>query len=171
MNTVIKAKQCYKDVEFLSVQCRPFYLPREITCVVIINLYIPPDADSSTAAAIISEHVNVMQTLKPNADVIILGDFNMCVLRNHLPKFYQMVSCSTRQENILDLFYCNMKNSYVSKKLPPIGNSDHNMIQMIPVYKQQLKTVRPVIKQIQSCNQETVEELRACLQWTNWEVF
>ena len=33
----------------MSVVCRPFYLPRELTVVIITTVYIPPDANISIA--------------------------------------------------------------------------------------------------------------------------
>ena len=38
--------QCFPDVEFLILFCRPYYLPREFTSVFVTPVYIPPDADS-----------------------------------------------------------------------------------------------------------------------------
>ena len=122
LNTIIKESNCYVDVEMLSLQCRPFYLPREITCVAIINVYIPPDADSNVAATIIGDHVNNILTHKPDAAVIIMGDFNKCSLNQTLPKFSQLVTCNTQSGNKLDLFYCNIKHSYKCYKLSPIGS-------------------------------------------------
>lgn len=39
------------DIEALSVMCRPFYLPRELTAVIATAVYIPPDANVSSALA------------------------------------------------------------------------------------------------------------------------
>ena len=40
---------CSPDIEAMSVVCRPFYLPRELTVVIITAVYIPPDANISIA--------------------------------------------------------------------------------------------------------------------------
>ena len=153
------------------MQCRPFYLPREITCVALINVYIPPDADVNFAANIIVDHTNKLLTDKPDAAVIIFGDFNKCNLDKTLPKFSQYVTFNTRKESKLDLFYCNFKFAYKCQKLQPIGNSDHNMIRMIPVYKQKAKVTKPVTKSVKCWNNDNIEKLKACYECTNWEVF
>ena len=159
------------NIELLSLQCRPFYLPREISCVVLINVYIPPDADTNEAASIITDHVNKIQNQKPDAAISIMGDFNKCTLSQHLPKFLQFVTCTTRKESVLDLFYCNMKHSYKCQKLPPIGDSDHNMLCMLSTYRPKLKSIKPVTKTVKSWTRENIESLKACFEWTNWEVF
>lgn len=51
VNSRIIHTHCSLDLEALSVVCRPFYLPRELTAVIITAVYIPPDANTSTALA------------------------------------------------------------------------------------------------------------------------
>ncbi len=47
---------------------------------------------------------------------------------------------------------------------PPILNSDHNVVHMIPVYKTKLKRGKPEKKVIRLWSNETREELRACFE-------
>ena len=89
----------------------------------------------------------------------------------NLPKFSQFVTCSTRLEKNLDLFYCNIKQSYKCQKLPAIGKSDHNMLHMLPSYKQKLKSVKAITKDVKVWDSKNIENLKACFDWTNWEVF
>ncbi len=42
---------CSPHLEHLSIICRPFYLPREFSSIVITTVYIPPQADTSLAWA------------------------------------------------------------------------------------------------------------------------
>lgn len=42
-------KFCSKDVEFLTVKCRPFYLPCELTTVFITAVYVPRSASFPSA--------------------------------------------------------------------------------------------------------------------------
>ncbi len=42
---------CSPHLEHLSIICRPFYLPREFSSIVITSVYIPPQADTSLAWA------------------------------------------------------------------------------------------------------------------------
>lgn len=41
-NTAIVSVHCSELVEVLAVRCRPFYIPREFTAVIIMAVYIPP---------------------------------------------------------------------------------------------------------------------------------
>ncbi len=40
-NAAVLSKHCSSLVEFMVVKCRPFYLPREFTAIVIVAVYIP----------------------------------------------------------------------------------------------------------------------------------
>ena len=49
----------------------------------------------------------------PDAIKIITGDSNHCDLETTLPNRYeQYVTCATRRDNIIDLFYRNVQNAY-----------------------------------------------------------
>lgn len=52
-NANIVDRRCSPDLEFLTVKCKLFYLPREITAV-----YIPPDADAKTAQSHLLHAIN-----------------------------------------------------------------------------------------------------------------
>ncbi|XP_014195774.1 uncharacterized protein LOC106633669 [Haplochromis burtoni] len=41
---------CSPDLEYLMIKCRPFWLPREFTAVIIAAVYIPPKADTKTTS-------------------------------------------------------------------------------------------------------------------------
>ena len=40
---------CSPDLEFLTIKCRPYYLPRELSSVIVTVVYIPPQVDTKTA--------------------------------------------------------------------------------------------------------------------------
>ena len=40
---------CSPDLEFLTIKCRPHYLPREFSSIIITAVYIPPQADTLMA--------------------------------------------------------------------------------------------------------------------------
>ncbi len=46
--TVLK-KMCCSDLETLFINCKPFYSPREICSFILVSVYIPPQADVSSA--------------------------------------------------------------------------------------------------------------------------
>jgi hypothetical protein len=172
-NVTVKEKMCTKDVELLSVSIRPFYLPREFSNVFVTALYIPPDAHVQNATDHVQEVVVNLMNNKPDALHIILGDANHAVdaISNKLPNYTQYVSCATRNETLLDPFYCNVKNSYRSVELPPLMNSDHKMIHMQPIYKSKLKQVKPKTIMKTSLNSDSEEALNACFESTDWDLF
>lgn len=105
-------KHCSPDLESFSIKCRPFFMPRELTVVIITAVYIPPDANVSTALSLLSNSINKQQESHPDGVHIIAGDFNQANLKSILPKFYQHVKRPTRGVNTLDHVYTNIKHAY-----------------------------------------------------------
>ncbi len=48
-NAAVLSKHCSSLVEFMVVKCRPFYLLREFTAIVIVAVYIPLCANAKDA--------------------------------------------------------------------------------------------------------------------------
>ena len=145
-NICVKNELCTPDIEVLSLSLRPYYLPREFTNIFLTLVYIPPDANKENAINILQQTTNRLSNNKPDALHIIMGDVNHCLkdINTTLNGFNQCVTCCTRKNSLLDPFYCNIKQeSYKCKKLPPLHNSDHNMIYMMPKYKSKLKQSKP----------------------------
>ncbi|XP_035990113.1 uncharacterized protein LOC118561957 [Fundulus heteroclitus] len=116
----VKQQICCSDVELLAVSLRPYYLPREFGHVIVLCVYIPPCADAAAAAACerINAAVNNLQTQYPRALLLITGDFNHASLHSTLPTLIQYVTCKTRDNKTLDLFYANVKYAYTSAPSP-----------------------------------------------------
>ncbi|XP_070776873.1 MAX dimerization protein MGA a [Enoplosus armatus] len=102
----IKEQLCSKDIELLAVSMRPYYLRREFT----IAAYIPPSADA--ACDILHSVTGRLQTQHPHALLLISEDFNHASPSSTLPTFTQYVTCRTRDNKMLDLFYANTKEAY-----------------------------------------------------------
>ena len=49
----------------LTVECKPFDSPRELTSLVLVGAYIPPDANAATAISELSEQVSDVRKLSP----------------------------------------------------------------------------------------------------------
>ena len=82
------------------------------------------------------------------------------------------VNCPTRHAACLDLCYGNISEAYRAKSLPGSGCSDHNMIQLIPVYQQAKIWREPVRKiQLQVWSSQAIETLQGCYTCTDWNVF
>lgn len=91
-NSMIIDKHCSPDLEYVSVRCRPFYLPRELTVVIVTSVYIPPDANVITALSLLLNTINKQQRAHLDGVHIIAGDLNKAHRKTVLPKFYQHVS-------------------------------------------------------------------------------
>lgn len=48
-NVSIMTRFCSPDLEHISIVCRLFYLPQDITSVITVAVYIPPQAETKTA--------------------------------------------------------------------------------------------------------------------------
>ena len=118
-NFVVRDKICNPDLELLCVTLRPYYLPREFTNIFVCVVYIPPSGNAGRAANAITDCVHRHLQAKPDAPMFILGDFNHCSLNKSLPGFHQYVKCSTRNNNILDKCYGNIKDAYTARARPP----------------------------------------------------
>ncbi len=60
------SKHCSSLVEFMVVKCRPFYLPREFTAIVIVAVYIPPCANAKDALRELYSVISEQQTNNPD---------------------------------------------------------------------------------------------------------
>ena len=69
----------------------------------------------------------------------------------------------------LDKCLVNIKDSYKSSILPPLGESDHGMIHLIPKYRQLLKRQPPVKRTIRTWTIDAMDILQGCLYSTIWD--
>lgn len=125
---------CSPDLEYLTVRCRPVYLPHEFTVIMVTAVYIPLDANANIALGELHRAVSSQQISHPEAVHIIAGDFNHAELKSILPKFNQHVKCATRGVNTLDKVYSNIQEGYRARPLPHLGLSDHMSMLLIPAY-------------------------------------
>ena len=125
---------CSPDLEYLTIKCRPKYLPREFTVVMVTVVYIAPNANANSALSQLYNAISLQQNTHPEAVHLIAGDFNHAHLKVVLPKFHQHINCATRGGNTLDKAYSNIKHGYKTKQLPHLGTSDHMSLLLIPAY-------------------------------------
>ncbi|XP_032872293.1 NACHT, LRR and PYD domains-containing protein 12-like [Amblyraja radiata] len=133
------SKSCSENVEDLTVKLRPFYLPRELQCIIVSVVYIPPSAKEEAALRELHNMINEHENKYPDAAFIILGDFNHCNLKKNIPKLYQFVTFPTRGNKTLDHCYSNIKNAFTAEPIPHFGKSDHLAIRLKPTYTKRLK--------------------------------
>ncbi|XP_077985307.1 uncharacterized protein LOC144439947 [Glandiceps talaboti] len=169
-NYTIRETVSTKDLEILTVSFRPYYLPREFGQVTVILVYVP-GPDNTAAAERIAQSYNAAVNRSVDQPVFILGDFNMCDISSQLPNLQQYVTCSTRLNHTLDKCYGNISDAFSVRSAHPLGRSDHDVIHLLPKYRQKLKTSRPKTKVIKHWTSDSVEILQACFECTDWSMF
>ena len=100
-----KDRICSPDIELLAVGLHPYYLPREFSHAIAVAVYI------TSACDVIHATIAILQTAHPSALIIISGDFKHVSIKKTIPKFTQYVTCTTREEKILDQLYANVKDA------------------------------------------------------------
>ena len=166
----VRERVCVREFELLTVSLRPFYLPREFGQITVILIYVP-GPDFKTAAERITESFNEAVSRSVDQPVFILGDFNSCDLSPHLPTLQQYITCPTRLNRTIDLCYGNIESAYRPVCRPPLGRSDHNVVHLLPKYRQKVKTEGTQTKSCQLWTHDSIEELHGCFEATNWDVF
>lgn len=111
---------CCRDLKLLAVSLRPYYLPRDISHVITVCVYIPLSGNAATACENISVTAR-LQTQHPVALMIISGDFNQGTLDSILAVFNQVAECLTRNNRTIDLLYVNVRDAYRVTPPPPIS--------------------------------------------------
>uniref|UniRef100_A0A674MJD0 Reverse transcriptase domain-containing protein n=2 Tax=Takifugu rubripes TaxID=31033 RepID=A0A674MJD0_TAKRU len=132
---------------------------------------INADADVREAQRTLADCIQQVERTHPDALVIVLGDFNQSNLRYELPRYKQFIKCPTRAENTLDHCYTTVKDAYRAVPRAALGLSDHVMVHLIPTYRQKLKLTKPSLSTTKRWTSEAVEELRTCLDTTDWDMF
>ncbi len=170
-NISILSRSCSPHLEHLSIICRPFYLPREFTSIIVTAVYIPPQADTSLALSKLHDELSGYINKHPYAACIIAGDFNKANLRKVMPNFQQHISCPTRGQNTLDHCYTQFKNAYKARSLTAFGKSDHAAIFLTPEYKQRIVQKPPVEREVMRWSSHSEAMLQASLDDVNWDMF
>ncbi len=170
-NISILSCSCSPHLEHLSIICRPFYLPREFSSIVVTSVYIPPQADTSLALSNLHDVLSGYINKHPDAAFIIAGDFNKANLKKVMPNFHQHISCSTRGLNTLDHCYTLLKNAYKAHSLPAFGKSDHATIFLTTEYKQRIVQEPPVEREVTRWSSHSEVMLQASLDDVDWDMF
>ena len=167
INTTVHRRYQSKDLELLHLRCRPHYLPREINVINLFNVYIPPDADKTLASELIEDFVDDCLIKHPDSATIIVGDFSKAKLSSSLN---QHVTINTRENSQFDLGYTNLAGAYKSYKLPLLGISDHNAVQLIPTYQTKHKLTKKIKVTKHIIDDESIDKCKAVFDTTGWEV-
>ncbi len=73
-NISILTRSCSPHLEHLSIICCPFYLPREISSIVVTAVYIPPQEDTSLALSKLHDVLSGYINKHPDSASIIARD-------------------------------------------------------------------------------------------------
>ena len=108
------------------VRCRPFYLPREFSSVIITAVYIPLQANTTLAFNELCVAIDRQESTHLEAALLVGGGFNAGRLKTILPHFYQHVSCANRGIKSPEHFYSSHRNAYKALPRLPFGKSDYD---------------------------------------------
>lgn len=92
---------------------RPYYLPQEFTHV-SIAVYVPPSTSPDAALQMLLSSTSKVQTRQSQVLFIISGEATHLFSTAVLPTFLQYVTCPTRDNTILDMFYAHTKGAHFS---------------------------------------------------------
>ena len=139
--------------------------------VILVGVYIPPQANARTAINNLAASITVTENANQGSIVLALGDFTHTNLRKALPKYKQHVQCPTRDDKTLDHCYCTVPNAFYAVSRTPLGRSDRAMVYLIPTYMQKLKSDKPLKKTVKKWTQEAILYLQGCFDCTDWAMF
>ncbi len=163
---------CSPDLEFHTLLCRPFWLLREFTAIIITAVYIPPpQANTDQALKELYGNISEQETAHPDAAFIITGDFNKANFRTIAPKYFQHVTINTRGDRILDHCYTSFRDANKSLPRPPFGKSDHSSVLLLPAYRQKLKREAPALRTVQCWSDQSDAILQDCFDHVDWDMF
>ena len=170
-NITVKEQLYTEYLELLTVALRPYYLPREFNQLFITAVYIHLAADVKLASEGVGRVIHRLSSLSPDAPCFVLGDFNECRLNRFLPQSKQYVTCLTYKDKTVDLCYGNIPGAFTSRPLSGLGRSDHNIVHLVPTYRQKLKRSKPLTRSVKTWGKEDIESLNGCFLCTDWSVF
>ncbi len=130
----------------MTVKCRPIYLAREHTVVMLTAVYIAPDANASSTIGYLHDTISNQQSMYPEAVHIISGDFNHANLKAVLP------------------IYSNIKLGFRAKPLPHLGLSDHMSVHLIPAYSPLRKRAPTITKIVKTWSEGAFQQLQDCFE-------
>lgn len=169
-NAVVVSSYCSLDVEYLSIKCRPFYLPREFTTIIITAVYIPPSANNKEAMNVLYRSISDLQDSHLEGVFIVAGYFNQANMGTVLPHFHKYVDFA-RGLNRLDLGYTNIQKASKAVPRPHIGYSDHLSVMLIPAYRPMLIRKKKTFQQVRIWPEGAMSVLQDYFDHSDWDMF
>lgn len=135
---------CSLDLEFRMIKCRPHYLLREFSSVILTAVYIPPWADATWALTDLYRTFNKLEAAHPEVAFVVACDLMRTNLRTVLPKLHQEIKFHMHSDQTLDHCYSPFRDGHKTLPCPPFGKSNHSSILLLPTYwlKQEVPVTR-----------------------------
>ncbi len=134
--------------------CRPIWLPREFTAIIIMAVYIPPQANTDQALKELYGNISEQETAHPDAAFVVTGDCNKANFRTIAPKYFQGYP---------------FQDAYKSLPCPTFGKLDHSSVLLLPAYRQKLKRDAPALRTIQCWSDQSDAILQDCFDHVDWD--
>ena len=139
--------------------------------MIIVAVYIPPQACTKTALTVLYDALNSYQASDPMAGLAVAGDFNKANLKRVMPNLYQHIDCATRGSRTLDHCYTPFKGGYKAQSLAPVGKSDHAAIFLWLSYVSKLRREPPTTRQVRQWTDQSEDSMRVALHEALWGTF
>jgi hypothetical protein len=76
---------CSPEVEYFMISCRPHYLPRELSSIFSVAVYIPPQTEATLNE--MYSAISKQENAHPVAALLVAGDLNAEKLKSVFTKF------------------------------------------------------------------------------------
>ncbi len=125
---------CSPDLEFHMFLCRPLWLPREFTSIIITDVCIPPQVNTDQALKELYGNISEQETVHPDClctqiALVVTGHFTKANFRTIAPKYFQHITINKRSDRAMDHCYSPFWDTY--KSLPhfrQIGSHDDTTV-------------------------------------------
>lgn len=125
-------------MEYLTIRCRPFYLPRELQCTILCIVHTSPQLTRMKHCKSSNSIDSECENTYPNAGSIVL-DCNQCNLKSISPKYEQYITFPYSGNNTLHQCYSNIKKAYTAVPKSNFDISDYIAILLQPLHTKKLK--------------------------------
>ncbi len=167
-NISILSRSCSAHLEHLSIICRPFYLPREFTSIIITAVYIPPQADTSVALSKLHDELSGYINKHPDAASIIAGDLNKANLKKVMQNFHHIYPAQLEDRIHWIIATPSLRMPTKARSLPAFGKSDHAAIFLTPDINNGLFRRPPVEREVTRWSSHSEAMLQASLDDVDW---
>ncbi|KAK0135553.1 hypothetical protein N1851_028598 [Merluccius polli] len=168
-DAVVVCRHCSPLAEFMIIKCRPFYLPREFSAILLVAVYIPPSGNNNDRDKAMSELYSVIsdqQTAQPDGLLIVAGDFNHANLKTVFPHTF------LHEEITLWTWSTPHCEEHTRPHPSPTSALQTTpLLMLMPAYRPKVKVTRPVQKQVREWPEGASSALQDCFNITDWDMF